>query len=82
LGPQHYETAESIHDLAPLRDAQGYHGEVIALYFRALEIRERAHGTQDPKTRDTRASLTALLRTMGRQEEAAHLEVVQSEQRT
>jgi hypothetical protein len=42
-------------------------------------MREQTIGTHHPKTTETRKHLIALLRTMGQHEEAAQLEVAQSE---
>ena len=77
----HPDIAESLHDLGQLREAQGNLSEAKALYEEALEQREQAFGIDHPKTVETRQRLIALLHIIGRHEEAAQLELVQSGQK-
>lgn len=77
LGPEHPETAETLHDVATLRERQGRRQEACALYQRALTIREQILGSAHPKTMETRTRVMALLQRMGQDEDAALLEAVQ-----
>jgi tetratricopeptide (TPR) repeat protein len=51
LGPEHPETATSLHSLAGLYRDQGRPGEAAPLYQRALAIDEKALGPEHPETR-------------------------------
>ena len=79
LGPEHPETAGTIHDLARFWEAQGNNEEASVWYARALAVREQALGAHHPKTTETRKRLIALLHTMGQHEEAAKIEATQAE---
>ncbi len=61
LGQQHTDTAETLHDLALLRQNQGKLGEAIALAERVWKIRSQTLGNAHPKTVATR-TLSAQLR--------------------
>ncbi len=54
--------------------AQGKYSEAEPLYLRALAILERSLGLQHPYTQQARENYAALLRAMGRDEEAEQLE--------
>jgi tetratricopeptide (TPR) repeat protein len=82
LGPEHPTTAETIHDLARYWEAQDNGEEARVWYARALAVREQVLGVHHPKTTETRTRLIALLNELGQHEEAARLEVAQSEQKT
>jgi hypothetical protein len=60
LGPEHPDTAETLHDFAAFQEMQGNHQEALSLYQRALAIREQTLGPEHPKTRATHQRLTAL----------------------
>ena len=79
MGLEHPETAETIHGLAQLRESQGNSEEARVWYTRALGIREQVYGAHHHKTTESRNHLTTLLYAMGRPEEAARHEVVQSD---
>ncbi len=71
LGPGHPWVAESLRGLADLRRRQGRFAEAEELYRRALAIRERHPG--HPGTAGIPQAYGALLRALGRSEEAARL---------
>jgi tetratricopeptide (TPR) repeat protein/transcriptional regulator with XRE-family HTH domain len=73
--PSHPETAETMYDLARLREAQDDREAARDWYMRALAAREASLGVQHPKTVETRQRLAALLQAMGRDDEAASYEV-------
>ncbi len=50
LGPNHPDTANSLHCLAVLYDNQGKYMQAEPLYQRALAIRERVLGPDHPTT--------------------------------
>ena len=64
----------SNHNLAALYRDQGKYEQAEPLYQHALSINERALGPQHPTTQTIRANYTRLLRTMGRDAEAAALD--------
>jgi Tetratricopeptide repeat len=78
-GSHHPETAESMHDLAQFREAQGNREEARTWYARALEVREQVLGASHPKTVQTRKRLIALLHTMGQHEEGTQIGADQAE---
>jgi tetratricopeptide (TPR) repeat protein len=78
-GPQHSETAETMHDLARLREALGNREEARVWYDRALAVYQQVLGVHHPKTTGTREGFIALLHAMGQHEEAAQLEAAQIE---
>jgi len=73
LGPLHPDTANSLNNLAALYDDQGKYEQAEPLYQRALAIDEQTLGPQHPTTQHIRAKYARLLRTMGRDTEAAAL---------
>ena len=79
LGPDHLQTAETMHDLARLREVQGNRDEAKPLYEHALAVREHIFGPEHPKTKETRKRYITLLREMGQYDEAASLKAMQSE---
>jgi tetratricopeptide (TPR) repeat protein len=73
LGPQHPDTANSVWWLATLSERQQHYEKAASLYQQALSIFEYALGPQHPRTQNLRANYARLLRTMGRDAEAAAL---------
>ena len=71
--------ASLLNNLAFLYNEQGKFTEAEPFYQRALRIREQALGRHHPTTTETRTLLIALLHAMGHHEEAAQLEMIQSE---
>lgn len=80
MGPTHLDLAETMHDLARLREAQGNGEEAKTLYACALAIREQTLVEGHAKITQTRTCLTALLHAMGQHEEAARFEQRMSEE--
>ena len=80
LASTHPELAETLHEFAILRQVQGKYDEARSLYERALSARTQTLGLEHSDTIDTRKHLAALLRDLGRTEEAAALETMQPEQ--
>jgi len=74
LGPEHLQTAKSLNNLALLYEIQGKYSEAESFYHRAMAIREKALGQENPKSIATVESYAALLRKMRRDEEATALE--------
>jgi tetratricopeptide (TPR) repeat protein len=60
LGPEHPDTAETLHDFAAFQEIQGDHQEALTLYQRTFAIRQQALGAEHPKTRTTHQRLTTL----------------------
>jgi tetratricopeptide (TPR) repeat protein len=60
LGPEHLETAESLHDLATFQERQGNRQEALSLSQRAFAIRKQALGPGHPKTAAAHEHLTSL----------------------
>jgi hypothetical protein len=60
VGPDHYDTARSLHDLAYLLRDQGDPAAAGPLFERALAIRERVLGPDHPDTIATRRALAEL----------------------
>lgn len=79
FGPQHPNTAETMHDLAQFWEKQGNSEDARAGYLRALAIRVQMLGARHPQTAKTCTYLIALLHRMGQHEEAAKLEATQAE---
>jgi len=52
-----------------LREQQGHRQEALALYQRALAIRERVLGPEHPRTCTTREQLTALRERVGHEDD-------------
>jgi tetratricopeptide (TPR) repeat protein len=59
LGPEHPDTASSLHGLAELYQQQGKYEQAKALYQRALHIREQCLGPDHPETEKTRLAYAA-----------------------
>lgn len=76
----HPELAATLHELAILRQAQGHYHEAHILHKRALAVRIQTLGATHRETIDTRERLVALLLSMGRTEEVAQLDMLQSKQ--
>jgi tetratricopeptide (TPR) repeat protein len=77
LGPGHHQTVYTLDllvSLAQTWETQGNLDKAKPLYTRVLRIREEVLGRHHPKTTETRTRLIALLRAMGRDEEAKQLE--------
>jgi tetratricopeptide (TPR) repeat protein len=74
LGPDHPLTAQSLNNLAELYYNQGKYELAEPLYQRALSIDEGALRPLHPTTQAIRANYAYLLRTMGRDAEAAALD--------
>jgi tetratricopeptide (TPR) repeat protein len=74
LEPRHPDTAQNLNNLALLFKDQGKYEQAKPLLKRALSIDEHALGLQHPTTQAIRASYAHLLRTMGRDAEAAALD--------
>jgi tetratricopeptide (TPR) repeat protein/transcriptional regulator with XRE-family HTH domain len=70
LGPEHPEVAKSLTNLAVLYSVQGNYLEAELLVMRALEIVERILGPQHSQTQASHRFYGAILRAMGREEEA------------
>jgi tetratricopeptide (TPR) repeat protein len=75
LGPDHPDTALSVWYLAVLSERQQQYEQAASLYQRALSIDEHALGPLHPTTQHIRANYTRLLRMMGRDAEAAALDL-------
>ena len=74
LRPQHPDTANSVWWLATLSERQQQYEQAASFYQQALSIFEHALGPQHPRTQNLRANYAHLLRTMGRDAEAAALD--------
>jgi tetratricopeptide (TPR) repeat protein len=72
-GPEHPNTAQSLHDLADLYRNQGRYEEAGSLYRRALELREKVLGPEHPDTATTISNLAELYRNQGHYQEAEPL---------
>jgi tetratricopeptide (TPR) repeat protein len=71
FGPEHYEVASNLHNLAAVRCTRGDLDEAEKLYRRALAIKEKLLGEESPEAALTRNNLGALLNRKGRPKEAA-----------
>jgi len=65
LGPEHYDTATSLNNLADLLRDQGDFAGARPLHERALAIRERALGPEHPATATSLNNLAILLKAGG-----------------
>jgi tetratricopeptide (TPR) repeat protein len=65
LGPEHPNTAESLHDMACFYHVQGQTAEALSLYQQALVLRERVLGPNHPETVKTRTAYADLLQETG-----------------
>ena len=70
LGPEHPNTASSLHKLAGLLEDRTDYDEALVVYERALEIRETALGPNHPRTADTLNNLGHLCDAQGAYEDA------------
>jgi tetratricopeptide (TPR) repeat protein len=73
FGPQHYEVAANLHNLAAVLGAGGDLRQAEQLYRRALAIKEKLLGADSTDAALTLNNLGALLNLAGRPEEAAGL---------
>jgi tetratricopeptide (TPR) repeat protein len=73
FGPEHYEVASNLHNLAAVLCARGDLDQAEKLYRRALGIKEKLLGEDSPDAALTLNNLGALLTRAGRPEEAAGL---------
>jgi tetratricopeptide (TPR) repeat protein len=73
FGPEHYEVASNLHNLAAVLCARGDLDDAEKLYRRALTIKEKLLGAESPDAALTRNNLGALLNRKGRPKEAAVL---------
>ena len=73
FGPEHYEVAANLHNLAAVLCARGDLAQAEQLYRRALAVKEKLLGADSPDAALTRNNLGALLNLAGRPEEAAGL---------
>ncbi|MGC2323563.1 MAG: tetratricopeptide repeat protein [Terriglobales bacterium] len=72
-GPEHYEVAATLHNLAALLAAHGLHRDAEEHYRRALAIKERLLGADNTDLAITLNNLGRLLSETGRPAEAAPL---------
>jgi tetratricopeptide (TPR) repeat protein len=71
FGPEHYEVASNLHNLAAVVCVRGDLDEAEKLYRRALTIKEKLLGAESPDAALTRNNLGALLNRKGCPREAA-----------
>ena len=74
LGPDHLDVAASLNNLALLYYCESKYDAAEPLYKRALEIREKNLGTDDPAVLQTMQFYAAVLRQEGRKAEARKME--------
>ena len=72
-GPEHYEIAVNLNNLANVRYARGAMAEAEALLRRALAMKEHILGRQHPDTALTVNNLGVLLQSAGKRAEARRL---------
>ena len=72
-GPQHYEVADTLHNLAALLAARGHYQEGEEHYRRSLEIKEKLLGAEYPDAALTRHNLGNMINPEGRFAEAVPL---------
>ena len=65
LGPDHPDTAQSLHNLAALLNATGDYTKALPLYMQSLAIWEQTLGPDHPDTATSLNNLASLLYTMG-----------------
>ena len=65
LGPEHPLTAESLNNLAVMRQSQGDYAAARPLFERALAVREKVLGPEHPDTATSLATLAILLQAQG-----------------
>lgn len=73
LGPEHFEMAYSLNNLADLYHQQGKYAEAEPLYWRALHIFEQWLGPEHPQVTDPINNLANLYRDQGKYAEAKPL---------
>ncbi len=61
-GPDHYEIAVNLNNLAAVMEATGKAEEAEHLYRRALELKKRLFGPEHPEVALTAKNLSFLLR--------------------
>jgi tetratricopeptide (TPR) repeat protein len=71
FGPEHYEVASNLHNLAAVLCTRGDLDEAEKLYRRALTIKEKLLGAESPDAALTRNNIGTLLNRKGRPREAA-----------
>jgi tetratricopeptide (TPR) repeat protein len=74
LGQDHLGVAASLNNLALLYYCEAKYDAAEPLYRRALEIREKNLGADDPAVQQTMQFYAALLRQVGRKAEARKLD--------
>ncbi|MDQ2715214.1 MAG: tetratricopeptide repeat protein [Chloroflexota bacterium] len=74
LGPQHFDTAQSLSNLATLYQYQGEYAEAEPLYRRVLEVYKQGLGPQHSRVQIIRKNYGILLEAMGRVEVKNHEE--------
>jgi len=60
LGPDHVDLTETLVGLASVRKEQGYNAEALALYRRALAIKERPFSADHPELEEIRSNIDVL----------------------
>ncbi|GHO64345.1 tetratricopeptide repeat protein [Ktedonobacter sp. SOSP1-52] len=80
--PERVETTHILHDFARLQHMQGQTKEAVALYQRALSIRERVLGSEHPLTVKTRECLQGLFAVTDQVEETKRMETQQQKRAT
>jgi tetratricopeptide (TPR) repeat protein len=72
-GPEHYEIAVNLNNLAAIHQARGEHAEAERLYLRTLEIKAKVLGAEHPDLAMTFHNLASLFAALGRSAEARAL---------
>jgi len=72
-GADSYETATRAHQLAKLLATAGRVDEAVALYQRAIAVKQQVLGPTDPEVATTLHNLALLLKAAGRADEAESL---------
>ncbi len=73
LGPQHPQTADTLHAMGQLYQDRGQYEQAESLLKKALEIREHMLGYQHPRTADNLQALAWLYRRQGQDEQVVSL---------
>jgi CHAT domain-containing protein/tetratricopeptide (TPR) repeat protein len=73
MGPEHPDTAASLHNLALLYKAMGAYDKAEPLYQRSLAIREKVLGPEHPDTASSLNNLALLYKAMGAYDKAEPL---------
>jgi tetratricopeptide (TPR) repeat protein len=74
LGPRHFNVAIALENLAEVYRLDGRHGAAEPLYRRALSVWEAVGKGDAPEIAPTLSHYAAVLRALGRKEEAARVE--------